>query len=135
MSEPEIQSVLKEARVFPPPAEFSRRAHVKSLADYQRLCEEAAADPEGYWARVAGELQWERKWTQVLDWRPPFSKWFVGGKLNLAVNCIDRHLDARGDKPAIVFEGEPGDERVLTFKQLHAEVCKFAGALRSLGGR
>jgi acetyl-CoA synthetase len=135
MSQAEIHSVLKEGRVFPPPADFSGRAHVASLDDYRRLYEEAQADPEAFWGRIARELEWIEPWQRVLDWQPPVAKWFVGGKLNLSANCLDRHLAARGDKPAIVFEGEPGDSRLLTFRQLHAEVCRFANVLESLGIR
>jgi acetyl-CoA synthetase len=135
MSKDEIQSVLREARVFPPPAEFSAQAHIRSLEDYRRLYDEAAADPEAFWARIAGELDWMRPWSRVLDWQPPFAKWFVDGKLNLSVNCVDRHLASRGDHPAIVFEGEPGDSRVLTFRELHREVCRFANVLEGLGVR
>ena len=135
MSKDEIQSVLREARVFPPPAEFSAAAHIRSLEDYRRLYDEAAADPEAFWARIAGELDWMRPWSRVLDWQPPFAKWFVDGKLNLSVNCVDRHLASRGDHPAIVFEGEPGDSRVLSFRELHREVCRFANVLEGLGVR
>ena len=133
MSEVEIQSVLRENRRFPPPEGFAAQAHIKSLEEYRRIYDEAAADPEAFWARIAAELAWIEPWTKVLDWQPPFAKWFVGGKLNLSANCLDRHLATRGDKPAILFEGEPGDSRVLTFRELHREVCRFANALEGLG--
>jgi acetyl-CoA synthetase len=96
--------------------------------------DEAARDPEGFWARMAGELQWIRPWDRVLDWKPPRAQWFIGGKLNVSVNCLDRHLNGpRRDAPAIIWEGEPGDERIVTYADLHAEVVKLGSALRSLG--
>lgn len=129
-----IDSVLTESRVFPPPPDFSRRAHFKSLADYQRLWDEAARDPDAFWAaRAREELFWKEPFQTVLDWQPPHAKWFVEGKTNLAYNCLDRHLETRGDHPALVFHGEPGDRRALTYRQLHAEVCRLANGLKSLG--
>jgi acetyl-CoA synthetase len=131
-----IESVLTENRSFPPPAEFARRAQVKSFAEYEALYAKAAADPEGFWAEVAGELVWAEPWKRVLDWKLPDARWFVGGTLNLSVNCLDRHVATwRRNKAAIVFEGEPGDTRVLTYGQLHREVCKAANALTALGVR
>jgi acetyl-CoA synthetase len=131
---PNITSVLKETRSFPPSAEFSALAHVKSLAEYETLFKRAADDPEGFWAKQAESLAWFAKWTKVLEWNEPFAKWFVGGKLNASYNCIDRHLDGpRKNKAAIIFEGEPGDSRVLRYQDLHREVCKFANALKTLG--
>jgi acetyl-CoA synthetase len=107
---------------------------VKSLAEYEALYERAAKDPDGFWAEIAGELQWTTRWRQVLDWDLPDAKWFVGGKLNASVNCLDRHVATwRKNKAALVFEGEPGDTRVLTYGQLHREVCKAANALTELG--
>jgi acetyl-CoA synthetase len=134
MSSSSIKSVLTETRSFPPPEEFARRAHVKSLAEYEALYARAAADPEGFWAGIAGELTWAEPWQRVLDWTLPDAKWFLGGKLNVSVNCLDRHVASwRKNKAAIVFEGEPGDTRVLTYGQLHREVCKAANALAALG--
>jgi acetyl-CoA synthetase len=131
---PEIESVLQESRVFPPPPEFSARAHISSMEQYRRLAQEAADDPEGFWARHAEDLHWFKKWDRVLDWQPPFAKWFIGGRINAAYNCLDRHLDGpRRNKAAIIWEGEPGDERILTYQTLHREVCKFANVLKSLG--
>ena len=131
---PNITSVLKETRSFPPSAEFAAHAHVKSLAEYETLYKRAADDPEGFWAEQAESLNWFAKWTKVLEWNEPFAKWFVGGKLNASYNCIDRHLDGpRKNKAAIIFEGEPGDSRVLRYQDLHREVCKFANALKTLG--
>ncbi|HET9623820.1 MAG TPA: acetate--CoA ligase [Kofleriaceae bacterium] len=129
-----IESVLTETRSFPPPPEFAQRAHVASQAAYEEMYARAARDPEGFWAERAGELAWAQPWQHVVDWKLPDAKWFVGGKLNLSVSCLDRHLSTwRKNKAAIVFEGEPGDTRVLTYGQLHREVCKAANALTSLG--
>jgi acetyl-CoA synthetase len=134
MSEKNIESLLHENRLFEPPQEFAQKAHIKSRAEYDEIRSKALADPEGFWASVASELTWFKGWDQVLRWKPPFAEWFVGGKTNMAHNCLDRHLDGpRRDKKALVWEGEPGDSRSLTYAELHAEVCRFAGALRSLG--
>jgi acetyl-CoA synthetase len=136
MSQSGITSVLKEERVFAPSPEFSARAHIKSFEEYERLAREAADDPEGFWGRMAGEVEWFEKWSRVLEWNPPFAKWFVGGKLNISHNCLDRHLRTwRKNKAAIVWEGEPGDARVLTYQDLHREVCKFANVLKDQGVR
>lgn len=130
----DIQSTLKEQRLFPPSAEFAAAAHVPSLEAYQALYEEADRDPEGFWGRIAGELEWFKPWSKVLDWNVPYAKWFVGGQMNLSHNCLDRHLKtARRNKAAIIFEGEPGDVRTLTYQQLHSEVSKCANVLKSLG--
>ncbi|MBA3459214.1 MAG: acetate--CoA ligase [Deltaproteobacteria bacterium] len=129
-----IESVLTETRSFPPPAEFSAQSRVKSLAEYEALYARAEKDPEGFWGEIAGELAWAKPWTKVLEWKLPDAKWFVGGQLNASVSCVDRHaLGARKNKAAILFEGEPGDTRVLTYGQLHREVCRAANALTSLG--
>ncbi len=135
MTQPTIESILQENRSFPPSAEFASKAAVKSLDAYKQLYEAAKADPTGFWADLATkELHWFKPWDTVLDWsNPPFAKWFDGGKINLSYNCLDRHLATRGDKPAIVWEGEPGDSVTLTYKQLHAEVCKFANVLKGQG--
>ncbi len=130
----EIHSVLNEARTFPPPEAFSKRAHIKSLDEYRRLYQQALDDPEGYWgARGREELFWKEPFKTVLEWQPPHARWFVEGKTNLAYNCLDRHLKQRRDKVAVLFEGEPGDVRALTYGQLHEQVCRFANGLRSLG--
>jgi len=129
-----MDSLLRENRLFPPPAEFAKRAHVKSLAEYEATYQRSISDPENFWADAAKELDWFTPWTKVLDWELPWAKWFVGGKLNLTYNCVDRHaLGARKDKVAILWEGEPGEVRRLTFSQLQDEVCKFANVLKSLG--
>jgi acetyl-CoA synthetase len=129
-----IDSVLREDRVFPPPLPFSRAARIPSRAAYDALYRRSIEDPEGFWGEMAGRLRWATPWQRVLDWQPPFAKWFVGGRLNLADNCLDRHLAGpRRNKAAIVWEGEPGDRRVLTYHALHREVCRFANVLKSLG--
>ncbi|WP_174259253.1 acetate--CoA ligase [Myxococcus xanthus] len=135
-SKHEIHSVLTEARVFPPPEAFARRAHIRSMEQYQQLWDEAAKDPDKYWGdRAREELYWKEPFQTVLDWKPPHARWFVEGKTNLAYNCLDRHLATRKDKPAILFEGEPGDRRSLTYGELSTEVNKLANALKSLGVR
>jgi acetyl-CoA synthetase len=129
-----IESILNESRVFPPPPEFAEQAHVKSFEEYERIYNEAAADPEAFWAKQAEELHWFKKWDTVLEWNEPFAKWFVGGKLNVSYNCLDRHLDTwRRNKAAIIWEGEPGEIKTITYLQLHQEVSRFANVLKSLG--
>ena len=134
MASETITSVLKEKRVFKPTKEFANQAIIKSRAEYDRLCKKAEKDPEGFWENLAKELVWAKPWKKVLDWKLPFAKWFVGGKINVSTNCLDRHLDTfRKNKAAIIWEGEPGDSRTLTFQALHREVCKFANVLKNLG--
>jgi acetyl-CoA synthetase len=136
MSEKNIESILDEVRVFPPPAEFAASANVKSMDEYERMYAEAAADPEAFWAKQAEELHWFRKWDKVLEWDEPFAKWFVGGKINIAYNCLDRHLTTwRRNKAAIIWEGETGEIKTITYAQLHAEVSRFSNVLKSLGVR
>ncbi len=129
-----IESILKEKRLFEPSAEFVAQANVNA-EDLDALRAEAAADPEAFWARLAREeLVWDRDFDKTLTWEAPFSKWFEGGKLNVSVQCLDKHLTtARKNKAAIIWEGEPGDQRTLTYQQLHAEVCRFANGLEKLG--
>ena len=130
----DIQSTLNEHRVFDPPSDFSSKAHIKSLADYERLYEEADRDPETFWGNIARELDWFEPWTKVLEWNVPWAKWFVGGKLNLSHNCLDRHVTTwRRNKAAIIWEGEPGEIRTLTYQQLLSEVSKCANVLKALG--
>ncbi len=130
-----IESVLHEERVFPPSAEFAARAHIKSLEELEALRREASEAPEDFWARMAeAELHWFRKWDTVLKWEAPHAEWFVGGKINAAYNCLDRHLQTwRRNKAAIVWEGEPGEQRTLTYGQLHREVSRFANVLKRAG--
>ena len=135
MTEIAIESILQENRLFPPSAEFSQNATIKSFEEYQQLYAKAKADPQAFWAQLAEkELHWFEKWSEILDWQPPFAKWFVNGKINICYNCIDRHLTTwRRNKAAIIWEGEPGDSRTITYEQLHREVCQFANALKELG--
>jgi len=130
----DIDSTLRENRVFPPPEEFSARAHVKSLEEYEAIYKQSIEDPENFWAGAARELHWFKPWDKVLEWNLPWAKWFVGGRLNLSYNCVDRHvLGGRAQKTALIWEGEPGEIRRLTYAELRAEVQKFANALKSLG--
>ncbi|HEX2639161.1 MAG TPA: AMP-binding protein, partial [Pyrinomonadaceae bacterium] len=130
----EIESVLNEHRTFPPPSTFAADAQIKSFEEYERIYAAAAADPEAFWAKQAEELHWFKKWDKVLEWEEPFAKWFVGGKLNVSYNCLDRHLDTwRRNKAAIIWEGEPGEIKTITYLQLHQEVTRFANVLKSLG--
>ena len=125
-----LVALLKEGRTFPPSDEFRRQANVSDTKIY----EEASRDPEGFWAEEAKRLDWFENWNKVLDWNAPWVKWFVGGKLNATYNCVDRHVkSARRTKTAILWEGEPGDTRALTFEELAKEVNRFANALKSLG--
>ena len=134
MADTHIVSLLKEQRVFPPDPEFSKRAHISSLEGYDALSKRASEDPEDFWAQIASELHWFSPWTKVLEWDLPFAKWFVGGKTNVSYNCLDRHLSsARKNKVAILWEGEPGEVRALSYQMLHYEVCRFANLLKSLG--
>ena len=133
-----IESVLREKRLFETDQAFARRANVPGQAAYRRLRKEAETDYQRYWARLAKEhVDWFTPWKKVLEWKPPFAKWFVGAKTNISYNCLDRHLEGpnawRRNKAAIIWEGEPGDQRVLTFGDLHREVCKCANVLKGLG--
>ena len=135
MTAPTIESVLEEKRLFDPPANFSEQAYIKSLAEYQDLYRKAEENPEAFWAQLAAqELHWFKQWDKVLDWQPPQAKWFTGGQLNISYNCLDRHLTTwRRNKAALIWEGEPGDSRTLTYGELHREVCQFANAMKQLG--
>jgi acetyl-CoA synthetase len=129
-----ITSVLQETRTFPPPREFAAAAHIKSEAEYDKMWRKAKDDPAGFWGELANHLHWFRKWDKVLDGEMPNAKWFTGGRLNASYNCLDRHLTTwRKNKAALIWEGEPGDSRVLTYQDLHREVCKFANVLKKLG--
>ncbi|HEV2764668.1 MAG TPA: acetate--CoA ligase, partial [Pyrinomonadaceae bacterium] len=126
--------VLQESRTFPPPEEFAALAHVRGMEAYEQLYAEADQDPEGFWAGVAEDLHWFRRWDKVLEWTPPHARWFVGGRINVSDNCLDRHLSTwRRNKAAIIWEGEPGEQRTLTYQQLHREVCRFANVLKAAG--
>ncbi len=127
---PEIDALLHEDRAFPPSEAFAATAHVQDASVRER----AAQDPEGFWEGFARELEWQRPWSKVLEWTPPHARWFVDGQINVSVNCLDRHLrSGRRNKAAIIWEGEPGDRRTLTYYDLHREVCQFANVLKSLG--
>jgi acetyl-CoA synthetase len=127
---PEIEDLLGEDRTFPPRPDFRARAVVRDESIYA----EADRDPEAFWAKLAGELEWSTPWDTVLEWKPPHAKWFVGGKINASVNCLDRHLrGARRNKAALIWEGEPGERRTLTYFDLHRQVATFANVLKSLG--
>jgi acetyl-CoA synthetase len=127
----DIESHLVEKRVFKPAPGFSSKARIKSLAQYRRMYRESIRQPARFWTREAKELAWRVPWKKVVEWKPPFAKWFVGGKLNVSENCLDRHLAGpRRNKAAIIWEGEPGDKRTLTYQQLHREVCRFTNVLK-----
>jgi acetyl-CoA synthetase len=130
-----IESLQHEERVFPPPSEFAAQAHIKAMEELEALRAEAAADPEKFWARFAeSELHWFKKWETVLKWDAPHAQWFLGGRINISYNCLDRHLTTtRRNKAALIWEGEPGDTRTLTYQQLHTEVCRFANVLKKIG--
>src|SRR5687767_12279489 len=126
----EIDALLQEHRRFPPSDEWRRTAIANDPTVYER----AERDPEAFWASLASELEWIEPWHTVLEWKPPYAKWFVGGKLNASVNCLDRHVrTARRNKAALIWEGEPGDRRTLTYWDLYRDVNAFANVLKSLG--
>jgi acetyl-CoA synthetase len=131
----QIENVLHETRSFPPSPEFRAKARLNNEITYQRMYRESIDDPDAFWGRVAGELTWIKPWSKVLDWSgAPVAKWFVGGQINVSVNCLDRQVaEGRGNKRAFVWEGEPGDTRTLTYSELLDEVCRCANALKSLG--
>ncbi len=133
-----LDSSLRENRLFAPPAEFAAKAHVKSLEEYEAMYRRSVEQPEAFWAEAAGELEWFQPWTQVLqpgrDGSGLGAKWFVGGKLNLSHNCVDRHAKgSRRDKVALIWEGEPGEIRKVTYGELHEQVQRFANVLKGLG--
>ncbi|MBU1208913.1 MAG: AMP-binding protein [Proteobacteria bacterium] len=129
--------MMEETRKFPPPKEFSVKAHIKSLEEYKKLYKRSIEDPENFWGEQAQNLEWFQKWSQVLDYsfqENIYIKWFQGGKLNVTVNCLDRHLKtARKNKAAIIWEGEPGESQTYSYEQLYGEVCKFANVLKKKG--
>jgi len=127
-----IESHLVENRLFEPAKAFSDRAYISTFNQYQELYRKSIANPEEFWSQQASELlDWHKKWKSVLEWKEPFARWFVDGKLNVSENCLDRHLKGpRRNKAALIWEGEPGDQKTLTYQQLHREVCKFANVLK-----
>jgi acetyl-CoA synthetase len=126
---------MAQPNVYAPSAEFASRAHVSSLEGYRALYDRAAEKPEEFWGELAErELAWFEKWSHVFEWNPPFVKWFVGGKINASYNCVDRHLAThRKNKVAILWEGEPGDQRQISYQELHRLVCRFANVLKGRG--
>src|SRR2546421_12945966 len=126
---------MADRHTYPPSSDVVQRAHVSGPDAYRQLYQCAADNPEAFWGELAGsELFWFEKWSQTLDWKSPFAKWFVGGKTNASYNCLDRHLTThRKNKAAIIWEGEPGDQRILTYQDLHREVSRFANVLKSRG--
>ncbi|MDZ4817177.1 MAG: acetate--CoA ligase [Verrucomicrobiota bacterium] len=134
MSQSDIESTLKEYRVFKPSKEFSSKAHIKSMAQYKKMYAESIKNPDKFFGKVAEELHWFKPWKKVLQWKEPLAKWFVGGKTNISYNCIDRHAQNwRKNKAAIIWEGEPGEVRTITYGQLLSEVCQFSNGLKKLG--
>lgn len=136
----DITSVLNECRRFPPSAEFSKKAHVKSMAQYRKMHAESVRNPEAFFGKIAKELHWFKPWKKVLVWKEPYAQWFVGGKTNLSYNCLDRHTETwRRNKVALIWEGEPGDSehelraRNIPYGSLLRQTCQFANVLKSLG--
>ena len=129
----EFDPHVLDEKPIPPPEEFSKRAHVKSLEEYRKMFEYAERDPEGFWGEQAKMLDWFEPYSQVLEWKLPHAKWFVGGKLNVSYNCLDRHVEKDANKPALFWEAEDGATLELTYAELHERVCRFANALLNLG--
>ncbi len=135
-SETKISSVMQEHRLFPPPAEFSKNANISSMAALKQQSADAEADIVGFWEKQARSLTWFQDWNTAFVWKYPFAKWFLGGRINASYNCLDRHLTTwRRNKAALIWEGEPGEQRIYTYQTLHTEVCKFANVLKSFGIR
>lgn len=129
-----VDTVMHETRLFAPPAEFTSRARISTVAQYEQMWNEAKNDPEKFWDKLGKELHWFTPYSKVLDWQEPLARWFVGGKTNVSYNSLDIHLSTpRANKAALIWEGEPGDSRVFTYQMLHHEVCKFANCLKKLG--
>ena len=126
---------MADANVYPPSSQFVQQANVQGIEAYRELYRKAAETPEEFWGELARqELAWFREWSHVFEWDPPFAKWFAGGKINASYNCLDRHLaTARRNKVAILWEGEPGDQRFITYQELHRLVCRFANVLKGRG--
>src|SRR3989338_7067733 len=133
MASDALDSLLKENRVFEPRPEFSTQATIPSLEEYKGLYEFSQKDPDRFWTEQAQQLEWVKKWDKLLEWDPPDAKWFVDGKINVSYNCWDRHVKTRGSKTAILWEGEPGDQRSLTYAELYQEVGRFSNVLKNLG--
>ncbi len=130
------KSAITETRLFKPDPAFAKKARIGSMAQYKKMYDESIKSPDKFFGREAKELLWQKPFTKVLDWKCPNAKWFLGGKLNVSENCLDRHLDGpRKTKAAIIWEGEPGEKRVLTYQQLHRDVCRFANVLKRNGAK
>ena len=131
-----ITSMMEEKRLFKPPEQLSQDAYIKSLDEYKKIYQESISDPEAFWGELAEQLDWYKKWDKVLvaDFDNAKHEWFVGGKLNVSYNCLDRHLKTwRKNKAALIWEGDIGDSKTLTYQQLYYEVCKFANVLKKHG--
>src|SRR3989344_8977008 len=138
MEETSIQSISHEHRRIPPPVNFRKRSLIKSESEYQTLYQESVKDPPKFWSKKAEELYWFKKWNSDITWDKKKAEftWFKGGKINVSYNCLDRRLEKNGDKVAIIWQGEPEKDVIkITYRQLHAEVCKFANVLKSKGIR
>jgi acetyl-CoA synthetase len=131
------ESTQAKGNTYPPPADFASEAHISSMDQYNEMYQRSITDPEGFWADIADDFEWKEKWSKVLDYTFEGNvdvKWFIDGKTNLSVNCLDRHLATRGDQTAIIWEGnDPSEDSKLTYNELYAEVCRFANALKSMG--
>ena len=137
MSQTSMNTQVSAAQTFAPTQYFSTQGHVNSLEQYEQMYAQSIQDPDKFWAEIAGQFEWNKKWTRVhsCDFKDKVDiKWFIDGKTNITVNCLDRHLETRGDQTAIIWEGnEPGEDEKFTYRQLHREVCKFANVLKSIG--
>src|SRR4030066_1271574 len=135
MDETTIESLQKEKRIFDPPPEFSKKAHIKSFDEYKEIYKRSVDDPASFWVEKAHQLEWFKKWERIYSWDPEkaICRWFEGGKLNASYNCLDRHLSTHGDRIAIIWEGDGGENQRFTYKQLYTEVCKFANVLKNKG--
>jgi acetyl-CoA synthetase len=132
--EENFESILREDRVFPPSAEFTASAHVQGMEGYEALYARSIADPQKFWAGVAEQLPWFKRWDSVLEWDEPWARWFVGSQTNLSFNCLDHQVSSgRGDKTAILYESEPGEVRTITYRELLGDVQRFANALKAIG--
>ncbi|MFH2125327.1 MAG: AMP-binding protein, partial [Pseudomonadota bacterium] len=134
------EKVVEKNGLYYPPQSFTEKAHIKSLDQYKKMYDRSLSDPDGFWSEVAEQFYWKKKWDKVQEFNYAKSKgtvsikWFIGGKTNMSYNCLDRHLEKRGNQPAILWEGnEPGDDKVLTYQQMYDEVTKFANVLKGFG--
>ncbi|HEX2776789.1 MAG TPA: acetyl-coenzyme A synthetase N-terminal domain-containing protein, partial [Candidatus Acidoferrales bacterium] len=127
----EFDPHVLEEKPIPPPEDFSKKAHVKSLEDYREMYQKAVANPEAFWGEQAKKIEWFKAPTKVLEWNLPHAKWFADGKLNVFYNCLDRHLEKNANKPALMWEGEDGSTVQFTYAEFHERVCKFANVLSS----